>query len=119
MTWNHSNDADSGADDTAPLYGRRRRILIRTTVLVCVAALVLPGVLSLYSNFAVFAQTACNKAVVFSDPTARSARASFEVFGPGGIGWECYSTNASGERHVASFGLFPSDVTPEGPTNRA
>ena len=115
MTWND----DEQPDDTAPLYSRRRRAILRVTVLVCVAALLLPGILSLYSHFAAFAHAACVRAAVFSDPGTRSVRASFEVLGPGGIGWECYATGASGERHVASLGLFPADVTPDGPTNRA
>lgn len=108
-----------GHGDDQPLYGRRRRTILRITVLVCVAALVLPGILSIASHYWAFAQTACNRAAVFSDPTARTARASFEVFGPGGIGWECYATNAAGERHVVSLGLFPTDVIPDRPTNRA
>lgn len=106
-------------DDAQPLYGRGRRTLLRVTVLVCVFALVLPGVLSLYSQFDAFAQGACRKAAVFSDPATVSTRVGFEVFGPGGIGWECYATSGSGERHVASLGLFPADIVPEGPTNRA
>lgn len=111
--------SESYDDDTRPLYGRGRRVFMRIIVLVCVFALVLPGMLSLHSQFGAFAQGACWKAAVFSDPGTRSVRASFEVFGPGGIGWECYATSASGERHVVSLGLFPADVVPEGPTNRA
>lgn len=111
-------DEDS-EDYSRPLYGRGRRMMLRVVVLVCVFALVLPGVLSLYSQFNAFAQGACWKAALFSDPATVSVRAGFEVFGPGGIGWECYATSASGERHVVSLGLFPADVVPEGPTNRA
>jgi hypothetical protein len=34
--------------------------------------------------------------------------AGLEIFGPGGIGWECYSVGAfGGDRHVASLGLIP------------
>jgi len=41
-----------------------------------------------------------------SDATGVSAR--FEVFGPGGAGWECYATGGfGGDRHVASLGLIP------------
>ena len=120
MTWNDDDhDYDREHDDDAPLYSKRRRTILRITVLVCVGALVLPGILSLYSHFAAFAHAACVRAAVFSDPTTRAARASFEILGPGGIGWECYATGASGERHIASLGLFPTDVTPGGPTDRA
>ena len=115
----YDHEAGDRYADSAPLYSRRRRIILRVTVLVCVFALLLPGVLSLYSQFSAFAQGACWKAARFSDPSTVSTRVDFELFGPGGVGWECYATGASGERHVVSLGLFPSDVTPEGPTNRA
>lgn len=123
MTWyddrEHNREHNGEHEDATPLYSKRRRTILRITVLVCVAALLLPGILSLYSHFAAFAHAACIRAAVFSDPTTRAARASFEVFGPGGIGWECYATGAGSERHVASLGLFPADVTPSGPTDRA
>ncbi|HRN30130.1 MAG TPA: hypothetical protein PK781_05780 [Terrimesophilobacter sp.] len=111
----------SYGDDTddRPLYSRRRRTIMRVTVLVCVVALVLPGILSIVSHYAAFAHAACVRAAVYTDPSIRSVRAAFEIFGPGGIGWECYATSAAGERHVVSLGLFPADVVPEGPTNRA
>lgn len=88
-------------------------------MLVCVAALVLPGILSIVSHYSAFAHAACWRAAHYTDTTTVSARASFELFGPGGIGWECYATGATGERHVASLGLLPSDITPSGPTQRA
>lgn len=102
-----------------PLYGRRRRTILRVTVLVCVVALLLPGILSIVSHYAAFAHTACVRAALYTDPSVTSARATFEVLGPGGIGWECYASSAAGERHIASLGLLPSDPTPSGPTNRA
>lgn len=115
----HHDDGDDNSDDERPLYTRRRQNVLRITVLVCVAALVLPGILSIVSHYAAFAHAACWRAAHYSDATTVSTWASFELFGPGGIGWECYATGATGERHVASLGLLPSDITPSGPTQRA
>jgi len=44
------------------------------------------------------------------DPPQGSSgsEAKFEVFGPSGMGWECYSVGAfGGDDHVRSLGLIP------------
>src|SRR5690554_2297504 len=115
----YGGDRDRDDDDSKPLYGRGRRVLMRVIVLVCVGALVAPGIASAMSHYYVIAHTTCARAAHYSDPATQTTRATFEIFGPGGIGWECYATSASAERHVVSLGMFPVDVVPDGPVNRA
>jgi hypothetical protein len=48
-------------------------------------------------------------------PDATRASAPFEVFGAGGLGWECYSVGAfGGDRHLVSLGLIPTIPRPPG-----
>lgn len=95
---------------------------MRIMVLICIAALVVPSVLSIWSHFAFIAHRACVAAVMYSEPRATGADARFELFGPGGIGWECYATAGGDSRHVVSLGLFPSESSlpePGEPSRRA
>lgn len=103
----------SGYDpgDDRPLRGRRRVVLIRVIVALSVIALVLPGVLTTASLNAANAAAACATWVHHFAPDASGSSARFEIFGAGGIGWECYTVGAfGGDRHVASLGLIPSRV---------
>lgn len=100
---------DPGED--RPLRGRRRAVLVRVVVSLCVVALVLPGVLTTASLNASNAAAACATWVRHLAPDASGSSARFEIFGAGGIGWECYTVGAfGGDRHVASLGLIPSRV---------
>lgn len=102
--------ADSETDDR-PLYGRRRRTVMRVIVLVAVGAMLLPLIANLVTVSAGTAAAACKRAVAYAVPDAEGSSARFELFGPGGIGWECYATGAfGGDRHVASLGLIPGMV---------
>ena len=93
---------------------RRRRILIvmRVVVIVGIACLILPGVLISVNTATATAHAECLAWVRYESPGATGAMARFEVFGAGGLGWECYSTGGfGGQQHVASLGLIP--VSPE------
>ncbi len=87
---------------------RRMRLVLRIVVVLGVAALVLPGVLTTMSVAAATAQEACTAWVAYEAPEATGASARFEVFGVGGPGWECYTVGAfGGDKRVASLGLIP------------
>ncbi|MBX3078698.1 MAG: hypothetical protein KF692_05655 [Cryobacterium sp.] len=102
---------DAADSDDRPLYGRRRRTMMRVVVLVAVAALVLPVVATLLTVSAATAADACARAVAYAVPDASGSAARFEFFGAGGIGWECYAVGGfSGDRHVVSLGLVPGMV---------
>lgn len=102
--------ADSETDDR-PLYSRRRRRIMRAVVLVAVAAMLLPIVANLVTVSAATAADSCARAVAYAVPDAAGSSARFEVFGAGGIGWECYAVGGfSGNRHVVSLGLVPGMV---------
>jgi len=101
----------SGYDpgDGRPLRGRRRVVMVRVIVALSVIALVLPGVLTTASLNASNAAAACMTWVRTVAPDASGASARFELFGPGGMGWQCYAVGAfGGDRHVAFLGLIPS-----------
>lgn len=89
-------------------HRRRIRLVLRVVVIVGIACLVLPGVLTAMSVAAATAQEACTAWVAYEAPEATGASARFELFGGSGPGWECYTVGAfGGERHVASLGLIP------------
>ncbi|MHC5797368.1 hypothetical protein ACVXZ4_14540 [Lacisediminihabitans sp. FW035] len=87
---------------------RRMRLVLRIVVVVGIACLVLPGMLTTVSVAASTAQEACTAWVAYEAPEATGASARFELFGPGGPGWQCYTVGAfGGEKNVASLGLIP------------
>ncbi len=91
-----------------PLRSARLVLLMRVIVIVGIAGLVLPGVITTISVGADTARVACEAWVAYETPDATGASARFEMFGPGGLGWECFSVGAfGGDRHVASLGLIP------------
>ena len=102
--------AENGTDDR-PLYSVRRRRVLRAFVLIAVAAMLLPIVASLVSVTAGTAAAACAQAVTYSAPDATGSSARFELFGPGGFGWQCYAVGGfGGDRFVGSLGLIPGMV---------
>ncbi|MCW4386412.1 hypothetical protein OH146_11575 [Salinibacterium sp. SYSU T00001] len=91
-----------------PRRSGRRMLLLRAVVLVAVLALLLPGLVTTVSLGARNAELACDFRGALLQPGANRYEARFELFGPGGIGWECYATDQLGdERHVTSMGLIP------------
>lgn len=91
-----------------PLHGRRRLLIMRIVVITGVICLILPQILTTATVASTTAQQACTAWVRYEAPDAPSAAARFEIFGAGGLGWECYSVGGfGGGRHVASLGLIP------------
>ncbi|MEO6944656.1 MAG: hypothetical protein ABI053_08095 [Lacisediminihabitans sp.] len=106
--------------DDRPLGGRRRMLIMRTLVILGVIALVLPGIVTTISVSSATANASCATWVHYSAPDASGASARFELFGAGGIGWECYTVGAfGGDRHVASLGLIPGDAKLPAPSIRS
>ena len=93
-----------------PLRSARTLQLMRAAVIVGIVALVLPGILTTYSLAKATAEAACAASVAYLSPSARGSKATFELFGPGGIGWQCYTVGAYGgdKKPVAPLGLIPS-----------
>lgn len=111
-----------GADDDdsrGPVYGERRRRAIRITVLVALAAMLLPLVLSIYATAQSAAQRACAVYVLQFDTDAAGARVAFDLFGRGGAGWQCFSVGDNGgETLIAGLGLLPGAPRPIDPDER-
>ncbi|KQV07447.1 hypothetical protein [Leifsonia sp. Root112D2] len=96
-----------------PLYSRRRRQAMRVLVLVAVAALVVPGILSTVSLAANTAQQTCAVYVARYQPNAVGASVHFDLFGPRGPGWDCYTLDtAQNETFLVLLGLIPSAPLP-------
>ncbi|MCU1551634.1 MAG: putative rane protein [Glaciihabitans sp.] len=94
--------------DNKPLRSRGLLLMMRVVVVVGVLALVLPGVVTTFSVAATSAKEACRRWVAYADPASPGSSARFELFGAGGVGWECYTRGSfGGDRHVASLGLIP------------
>ncbi|CAN5311619.1 hypothetical protein BH09ACT6_BH09ACT6_25770 [soil metagenome] len=93
-----------------PLRSVRTVRLMRAAVLVGIAVLVLPGILTTYSLAKATAEAACATNVAYRSPSAHGSKAKFELFGPGGIGWQCYTVGAYGgdKKPIAPLGLIPS-----------
>lgn len=109
---------DGDDTDDRPVFGERRRRVLRIAVLVALVALVAPLVLSLLSVARSSAAASCASIAAAFDRDATGSRVAFELFGPGGPGWLCYSVSQYGERLVANLGLVPGGpqrpVTPDG-----
>jgi hypothetical protein len=101
-------ELDGEPHDDGPVYGERRRRALRITVLVALAALVLPLLLSVYAVAQSAAQRSCAVSVTAYDTTAAGARVAFDLFGRGGPGWECFAIADNGsETLIAEFGVLP------------
>ncbi|GGF28200.1 hypothetical protein [Subtercola lobariae] len=106
-----------------PLRSVRMQRTIRIVVILGIVALVLPGILTTYSLARATAQAAC-AATVAALPaslmgTRVGSRVQFEVFGPGGLGWQCYTVGAYGgdRQPVAPLGLIPTYPSIQAPTD--
>lgn len=117
-----SHDGDPyGGDphDERPVFGERRRRALRITVLVALGALVLPLVLSLIGQAQSAAARACAVYVERYDVDAENSRVSFEPFGEGGPGWQCWAVGPGGvATPLANLGLLPSAPVPVEPEER-
>jgi len=91
-----------------PLRSRRTMLMMRALVIVTLAALVVPGVLTSVSFAEATALRVCSIWVQYSVAEQNRAEVRFEWFSHDGIaGWECYAITASGEQHVRSLGVIP------------
>ena len=104
------DSAESTTDDR-PLYSDRRRKVLRAIVIIAVAAMLLPVLASFISVSTSTASVACARAVAYSVPDATGSEAHFQLFGDGGIGWQCYSVGGfGGNRFVGPLGIIPGEV---------
>lgn len=96
-----------------PLYGDGRRRTMRVLVLIAVAAMVVPGILGTASLAANTAQQTCAVYVARYQPNAVGASVHFDLFGPRGPGWDCYTVDAGQqEAFLVLLGLIPSTPLP-------
>ncbi|UOQ88517.1 hypothetical protein MUN74_14735 [Agromyces endophyticus] len=110
---------DDVPHDDRPVFGARRRRVLRITVLVALGALVLPLVLSLVGQAQSAAARACAVYVQRFDAEALDSQVSLELFGPGGPGWQCSAVAPGGiVTPVANLGLLPTAPAPIGPGER-
>lgn len=92
-----------------PLRTRRAHAVMRVVVVAGIAGLVLPGALTTINLNLALAARACAVHVAYQDPSATGSEPRFELFGPVGIGWQCYTVGAYGsDRDVAYMGLIPT-----------
>jgi hypothetical protein len=106
MTDEHPELAGYEPGDGRPLRDPRTLIVMRVVVLAGIAAIILPGVIT---TLTVGSDTARSTWVHLQKPEATGSDARFELFGPGGVGWQCYSVGAFGrDGLVASLGLIPN-----------
>lgn len=95
--------------DGRPLRNPHIVLAMRIIVVLGIVALVLPGIITTMSVATTTANNACSAWVAFERPEASGYAATFELLGPGGPGWQCYSVGAFGGDHVvASLGIIPS-----------
>ena len=101
-----------------PLRSARKQRALRIVVILGIVALVLPGILTTYSLARSTAQAACAATVATLSRTATGSRVQFELFGPGGAGWQCYTVGAYGgdRAPVAPLGLIPTYPSVQAPT---
>ncbi len=83
--------------------------MLRIVVLIALGALVLPLVLSIFSVAKAAADRACVVYVTAYDANAAGFRTSFDLFAPGGPGWECRAVSTGGgDTLIAEMGLLPA-----------
>jgi hypothetical protein len=106
--------------DGRPLRSRKVILVMRVIVVVGLLGLVVPQIFMTVSVAANSAQEACRRWVKYEVPGPSGSSARFEIFGAGGIGWNCYTQGAfGGDRLVAVLGLIPGppqlpSVQPQG-----
>jgi hypothetical protein len=72
------------------------------------ACLILPGIVESVSIARSTANEECKRWVAYEAPSSPGSDARFQLFGAGGMGWQCYTSGAfGGDGRVASMGLIP------------
>jgi hypothetical protein len=95
--------------DEGPVFGERRRRILRITVLVALLAMVLPLVLSAFSVARSAAERACAVYVADFDADAAASRVAFDLFAEGGPGWLCYDVRGQGgDAYLGNLGPMPA-----------
>ena len=84
------------------LRSPRTLFAMRALVIVAIAALVLPGVITTYTFAASSAQSACAVWVNHEVAQQHSSFAKFEM-----LSWNCYAVTADGTTRMTSLGLLP------------
>ncbi|GAA2028971.1 hypothetical protein GCM10009819_10870 [Agromyces tropicus] len=103
---------DPGGVDDGPVIGDRRRRVIRIAVLLALAAMVLPVVLSGIGVARSAAARAC-AAYVADLSLLDDSRVEFDLFARGGPGWLCIAVAPSGTSTViGNLGLMPASPKP-------
>jgi hypothetical protein len=103
----HPELANYEPHEPRPVRSRARQNVLRGVVLLAITALVLPGIITTWTFASQAATASCNVWAQYQVPEQHRTEVQFEVLGPGVIGWECYATTATGERHLTSLGLLP------------
>jgi hypothetical protein len=94
--------------DGRPLRSRRVLIGMRIVVVLGLLAFVVPEAMTTLMVAANSAQEACRRWVRYEVPSSPGYDARFEIFGPRGAGWDCYTSGAfGGDSLVATLGLIP------------
>jgi hypothetical protein len=82
--------------------------VLRVTVVVGVAALVVPGLIQTWQLQERTATAACRIVQGVLDDTATGSEVRFEAVGANGPSWYCYSRDFDGtERPLRALGLIP------------
>jgi hypothetical protein len=107
---------DDAWGDDRPVRTARRRRALRIVVLVALAGMLAPLVLSAYGVARAAAERAC--AIYALDySAAASSSVSFDLFAEGGAGWLCVAQVGPGDRGVllGNLGLMPAAPRPAAP----
>ena len=117
MTDHHPELSGYEPGDGRPLRSPHVVRVMRVAVVLGIIALVLPGIVTTMSVGSNTANIACARWVDLERPEATGSSARFELFGPGGVGWQCYSVGAfGGDELIASLGIIPSGARLPVPT---
>ena len=107
---------DDGWRDDRPVRTDRRRRALRIVVLIALAGMLLPLVLSAYGVARAAAERACAIYALDYSVNATSS-VSFDLFAEGGAGWLCFAQVGAGDRGVflGNLGLMPAAPRPVAP----
>jgi hypothetical protein len=104
----HPELAEDDADEGRPAHSIRRQRMMRIIGTLGLIALILPGLLVTIRVQGSTAAAACRLVVQAHDADAIGSTTRFELAGPEGPGWYCYSIRFGGtEVLLRSLGLIP------------
>jgi hypothetical protein len=121
MDDSHPELFDDGDErDDRPVRTDRRRRALRIVVLVALAGMLLPLVLSAYGVARAAAERACAVYALDYSVNATSSVA-FDLFAEGGPGWLCFARVGPGDRGMllGNLGLMPAAPRPAEPGREA